>query len=241
MAFFKTLAFVLLVVYVSHVYTGMQEEADDACKAKPQFYEGTKRVVNNLGAALNMPVGDGTGFDKAHVVPTGTMRTLICGQFADFKDEDKISDWKSGISDLITRLHTIDQEWKDLNTLKQNHNDAWKKFVQKNKDNKKSCEDLLNNIDDDDARSDEEIAKNLKALLKCANSAPANLRVGHARTNNAIGNELDPILKRPVADDHKVTKADLTSKSKQYDGELGLEYKKYADGGIMTSDQPYRG
>lgn len=239
----KKLAFFLLIVYISHVYTDMQEEADKACKERPRFYEETTKVVNAIGAALGMVVGDGTVFNKAHVIPSDAMRTMICGEFAGFQDDDEISEWKNGISDLLTQLHTIDPEWKDLNTLQSD--EVWPAFVKHNNDNKKKCNVILGKFEDDDTRPDLEIAKNLAELYKCLNSSPANLRVGFSRTNSAVSNALDPVLARLVENDDEVTEEDLTSKSKKYQDDYGenygLVFKEYADGGIMTSDQPYRG
>lgn len=241
---FNTIAFVLLVVSVSHVCTDMQVEADKACNQRPKFYQSTINVVNFLGEALGMPeVGDRTVYSKAHIVPADMMRTMICGQFSNFNVSGQIGEWKKEVGKLITELHTIDPEWKDVSTLKKDN--SWPDFEEENKDNERWCRRMLSNFTDGDKRSEEMIAKDLSNLFQCVNSAPANLRVGYTSTNNVISDDLDPLLKYPVNDTKIVTVSHLTTKSRKYQkayGEkYGLQYKTYNDGGIMTSDQPFRG
>lgn len=238
----KKLAFVIFALFVCNVHTDMQTEATKACKEKPKFYDGTTKVLNAFGDHLNMQVGNIEKHNKAHVIPTDAMRTMICKEFSSFKASGKISNWKIAIGQLITKLHSIDTEWKDLSTLKKDK--SWLAFEKQNNKNKEDCNTKLGKFTAGDKRSEVLIAADLGALFRCTNSAPANLRIGYSDTNRIIGNMLDPVLKHPVDEKHIVTVSNLTTKSRSYQtdygSKYGLQYKTYSDGGIMTSDQPLR-
>ncbi|XP_057296684.1 uncharacterized protein LOC130625602 [Hydractinia symbiolongicarpus] len=228
------------ISFGSLVSAGLERDITRTCNGRPDFYQSTVRALAAVGTAVNKPMDNGRRaiYNKAHILPWTFIRTKVCGEFNEqvnerTKTERDLKNWKTIVQRFNVALHTIDTQWVDYGKMDRKEKAAYEKA---NGMNQEKCKQLINQVQLR-RKSNTAIVAGVVAVAECMNSSPANLRPGFATTNREIADNLDPMLRRTVANGVAIRESDLTTMSKRLHQKYGLAYPTYRNRGIMSSDQ----
>ena len=227
----KTEIFFVIILSVDIVSTFPQ------CPRPPDF---TRELKDSYAMFMNILGYVGSrNFDKAHVVPWQTMKRKI------YEQDPSVSLplWTAEVRKLIDNLHFIDNEWFGNKKLQETPR-KWREYYEKNKSNKRKCEEYLGKIDRTQIqrmKATNVATRAMRDLCQCIFSAPANIKPGYRDTNNFVGSHIDPLTTSKPEEDEVIECSDITERSKTIAREYDLLFQQYNDqytgGGIVSSDQ----